>query len=130
VADLSPVPPPPKRFVAETIDGMWVAPNACSVCEKWLPPYMACLPNEVRDEYCWGHENDALIAERDALRVIVNRYANDWRPGRESDEERYGVVWIDALPEWWRENHEADTTEFADFESPLVADLLTEMEGE
>lgn len=45
-----------RRYVAEVIDGMWVGPNACSVCLKWFPPYKAAVPSDTADNYCWGHE--------------------------------------------------------------------------
>ena len=53
---------PEKRYSAVVEDGVWLAPNACSICRKWLPPYKAGVPTEVADQYCWGHAAEGNTA--------------------------------------------------------------------
>lgn len=53
---------PTMRFEVEIVDGLMLAPNACSVCRKWFLPYMAAIPIEQADDYCLGHEHDECEA--------------------------------------------------------------------
>ena len=56
-----------KRTKGMVVDGgVYLPPNACVECNKWLPPYKAGVPSETAHLYCWGHQNGSTTPPPDA----------------------------------------------------------------
>ena len=43
-----------KRTNEVIVDGVYLPPNACAICDRRFPPYKCGVPIADVDRYCWG----------------------------------------------------------------------------
>lgn len=60
--------------------GVTWPPNACSRCRRFFPPYMAGVPIEEADNFCWGHAiEDAIAPWKTLLGDLVDALHDELR---------------------------------------------------